>query len=184
MPKFNIKLSKQQQQMIAAAVLMLGGFGYSYFRFFWKPVSEKIKETKTKTQETQDKIEKATRQAGRLPRLEMELVALNEQAVEAEQRLPKKKAVTEILVTITALADKNRVSLVSFTPGSQPDKQFFRELNYPMIVRGSYHNIGKFLAAVALEQRIFNVQNVVYTEPNAEGEMQVSFTLISYQYKG
>jgi len=54
-----------------------------------------------------------------------------------------------------------------------------------MTVKGGYHSVGRFLAAVALEERIFNVKNVMYSEPLAKtGEMQVTFTLISYQYKG
>lgn len=185
MAKINVKLSKQQQQALVAGVVMLGGFGYSYIAFFWKPVSDKIKETQEKIAEVEGKIEKARRQAARLPRLEAELVQLNEQAVEAEKRLPKKKSVPDILVTVGGLAAKHNVLLLGFTPGPQKVQQFFSELNYPMTVKGSYHNIGKFLAAVALEERIFNVQNVIYSEPQSDtGEMQVTFTLLSYQYKG
>jgi len=36
--------------------------------------------------------------------LEKELVDLNQQAVEAERRLPKKKSTPDILVTVTELA--------------------------------------------------------------------------------
>jgi len=45
-------------------------------------------------------------------------------------------------------------------------------------VKGQFHNIGKFLAALSLEERIFNVSNVIYSEPVAgSGEMNVSFYL-------
>ncbi|MBI5630354.1 MAG: type 4a pilus biogenesis protein PilO [Elusimicrobia bacterium] len=179
-----IKLTKEQQKYAALGVLLLGGFGYSYFMFFWSPVSQRIADTKKKTEEVEAKIEKATRQAARLPRLEAELVELSQKAVEAERRLPKNKSVPDILVTLSGLADKHHVSLLSFTPGGQTDKPFFIELSYPISVRGSYHNIGRFLAGLALEERIFNVQNVVYAEPGPDGQMQISFTLISYQYKG
>lgn len=179
-----IKLTKQQQQMAALGVLMLGGFGYSYFTFFWSPISTKIKDTRAKITDVEAKIQKAQQQAARLPRLEAELVRLNDQAVEAETRLPKKKSVPEMLVTISTLAEKNRVELLTFSPGATTNKQFFSELNYPMTIKGSYHNIGKFLAAIALEDRIFNVQNVIYSDASGSGEMSVSFTLVSYQYKG
>ena len=179
-----IKLSKEQQKAIAAAVMFLGGFGYIYISFFWMPTSAKIKDTKAKIDEVQGKIDKATRQAGRLPKLEQELVALNEQAIEAERRLPKAKSVPDILLRMSALAKKYRVDLTKFAPGGEVGKQFFAELNYPITIVGSYHDVGIFLAAIALEERIFNVQNVMYGAPGADGKMTVSFTLVGYQYKG
>jgi Tfp pilus assembly protein PilO len=186
MAKFQIKLTKQQQQAIIAGVLGLGGFGYAYITFFWMPVSKKIEEAYKKSEEVQAKIERATKQAARLPRLEAELVQLNQMAVEAERRLPKKKSVPEILVAMTDLAQKANVHILTFTPG--PAKQggaSFMELNYPMQVKGSFHSIGKFLAAISLQERIYNVQNVVYGgASDADGVMTVTFTLVSYQYKG
>jgi type IV pilus assembly protein PilO len=179
-----IKLTKQQQQMIVAGILILGGFGYSYYTFFWAPIARKIEDTKATIEKVEAKINKAKQVSARLPRLEAELVRLNDQAVEAERRLPKKKSVPEILVTVGGLAEKNHVTLVSFTPGAIVAKQFFSELNYPISVKGSYHNIGRFLASIALEERIFNVQNVLYGEAAPDGTMTVTFTLISYQYKG
>ena len=178
-----IKLTKQQQQMIVAAVLGIGGFGYAYIAFFWLPISAKIGETKQKIEQVQAKIEKATQQAARLPRLEKELIQLNEQAIEAEKRLPKKRSVPDILVTVGGLANKHGVALNSFTPAGMAQKAFFTELSYSMSVRGSYHRVGLFLAAVALEERIFNVSNIVYGGGES-GELSVTFTLISYQYKG
>lgn len=181
----NIKLTKEQQQYIVAGVLMTAALGYAYIAFFWLPISQKKAETRKKIEEVEAKIEKARRQAARLPRLEAELVDLNQRAEEAERRLPKKKSVPEILVTLSALSAKYRVTLMSFQPGSSSTKQFFNELGYPVRIRGSYHNVGKFLAAVAVEERIFNVQNVKYGEASGDlGEMVVEFTLISYQYKG
>jgi type IV pilus assembly protein PilO len=180
----NIKFSKKQQQALVVGVLLLGGFGYSYMSFFWSPVSQKIAEIKKKSEEVEAKIEKATRQAARLPRLESELLELNLQAIEGEKRLPKKKSVPEILVTVGFLAERHRVVLLNFTPGAQASKPFFVELSYPIVVRGSFHNVGRFFAALTLEERIFNLQGVVYSEPGESGDMQVTFTLISYQYKG
>src|SRR4051812_41404112 len=112
-----IKLTKQQQQIIAAGTVMTIAFGYSYVTFFWAPISAKIDDAKGKIEAVEAKIVKAQQQAARLPRLEAELVQLNEQAVEAERRLPKKKSVPDILVTVSGLATKHHVELISFAPG-------------------------------------------------------------------
>ncbi|PIR15982.1 MAG: hypothetical protein COV48_11385, partial [Elusimicrobia bacterium CG11_big_fil_rev_8_21_14_0_20_64_6] len=68
--------------------------------------------------------------------------------------------------------------------GPQKSQQYFIELAYPVSIRGSYHNIGRFLAAISLEERIFNITGISYPAADALGEMTVTFTLLSYQYKG
>lgn len=176
-----IKLTKDQQKYLAVGGVLAIVLGAAYWKLFWAPISKKIADTESSITEISAKIEKATRQAARFSQLEQELLALNVQANEAELRLPKDKSVPEILVTVNTLAVKNRVSVTSFTPGSAAPKKFFTELNYPIVARGSFHSIGKFLASLALEQRIFNVMNVNYTG-GGDGELSVSFTLVSYQY--
>lgn len=178
-----IKLTKDQQKYLAIGGVLTIVFSGLYWKFFWAPLSQKIAEVEVKIEDISKKIDKAKQQAARLPKLEQELITLNEQAIEAEKRLPKTKSVPEILVTINTLASKNHVLVTSFSPGSTAGKAYFTELNYPIIAKGSFHAIGKFLAAVALEERIFNVMNVTYNDAGG-GELSVTFTLVSYQYKG
>lgn len=180
----NIKLTKQQKQYVAAGVVFLLGFGYVYISFFWLPFSRRIQELEEKIAATDREIETAKAQAARLPRIEAELVLLNQQAVEAERRLPRVKSVPDILVTLTTLAKKYNVDIVAFAPGGQQSREFFFELNYPVTVRGSFHNLGRFLAALALEERIFNVQTVNFGGAGEKGMLSIAFTLLSYQYKG
>ena len=179
-----IKLTKQQQQAVAAGVLGLGAFVYCYVQFFWLPISTKTNKIQIEIAGLIRDIEAAQRQAARLPDLEKQLVSLNERKIEAEKRLPKTKSVSDILVTLDSLGAKNGVMLLSFAPGASKPQQYFVEFRFPVRVRGTFHNIGKFLAALALEQRLYNVFNVIYPEPaGTAGEMQVSFDLVSYQYK-
>jgi Tfp pilus assembly protein PilO len=116
--------------------------------------------------------------------LEKQLGLLNERKIEAEKRLPKTKSIPDILVTVGAVAARSRVAMTSFTPGGTKAQQYFTELRFPVVVRGSYHNLGRFFAALALEQRLYNVYNVNFTQPaEGTGEMTVNFDLVSYQYK-
>ena len=180
-----IKLSKQQQQYLAVGVVGLGAFIFCYVKFFWLPISKKIDDVNGKIAGLDRDIQAAQRQAARLPDLEKLLVSLNERKLEADKRLPEKKFVTDILVTVGGLAKKNRVALTNFAPGPTKKQQYFIELRYPVSVKGSFHNIGKFLAALALEQRLYNVYDVAYSEPAGDtGEMAVTFTLASYYREG
>jgi type IV pilus assembly protein PilO len=179
-----IQLSKQQQQYLGAGAVLLAVGAFVYVKFFWLPISQKKSDLSTEIEAIETKIAKAEAQASRLKRLQDELATLNQQAVEAERRLPKTKSVPDVLVSLSNLARSNRVAIQNFSPGPQKSQQYFIELSYPMTVKGSFHNIGRFLAAVALEERIFNVKDVVYPSAGGDGEMTVTFTLLTYQYKG
>lgn len=179
-----IQLSKQQQQYLGVGAVVFAIGAGVYIKFFWLPISDKRAELTEQIEQIEQKISKAEAQASRLTRLQAELASLNQQAIEAEKRLPKDKDVPDILVTLSRLAEKNRVTILGFSPGPQKSQQYFIELQYPMTVKGSYHNIGRFLASIALETRIFNMKDVVYPAADGQGEMSVTFTLLTYQYKG
>lgn len=179
-----MQLSKQQQQYLGAGAVLFVVFIGVYVKFFWLPIAQAKAEATAKIDEIEAKIAKAKQQAARLERLQAEIASLNERAAEAEKRLPKTKSVPDILITLSALAQKNRVVIQSFAPGPMRSQTYFTELQYPLSVRGSYHNIGRFLAALSLEERIFNISNVNYPSADGVGDMTVTFMLLSYQYKG
>ncbi|MBI2788158.1 MAG: type 4a pilus biogenesis protein PilO [Elusimicrobia bacterium] len=179
-----MQLSKQQQQYLGAGAVLFVVFIGLYVKFFWLPIAQAKAEATAKIEEIEAKIAKAKQQAARLERLQAEIASLNERAAEAEKRLPKTKSVPDILLTLSALAQKNRVIIQSFAPGPMKSQTYFTELQYPLSVRGSYHNIGRFLAALSLEERIFNVSGVNYPSADGVGDMTVTFMLLSYQYKG
>jgi type IV pilus assembly protein PilO len=180
-----IKLTKQQQQALVASVLGLSAFVYCYVQFFWLPVSKKTADLQSQIEGLVRDIQTARGQVSRLDELDKQLVSLNEHKIEAEKRLPKNKSVPDILVTLDSLGSQYDVFLLSFAPGASKTQQYFVEFRFPVSVRGTFHNVGRFLAALALEQRLYNVYDVKYAEPaGAAGEMQVTFTLVSYQYQG
>jgi type IV pilus assembly protein PilO len=179
-----MQLSKQQQQYIGAGAVLFAVFIGVYVKFFWLPIAQAKAEATEKIEQIEAKIAKAKQQAARLERLQAEIASLNERAAEAEKKLPKTKSVPDILLAISSLAQKNRVIIQSFTPGPTKSQTYFIELAYPLSIKGSYHNIGRFLASLALEERIFNVKDINYPTADPFGEMTVNFTLLSYQYKG
>lgn len=179
-----IQLTKEQQQYLGGGAIFFALVAGLYVKFFWLPISEKEKDLQDQISSIETKISKAEAQASRLKRLQDELASLNQQAGEAEKRLPKDKDVPDVLVTLSKLAQKYQVTILGFSPGPQKAQTYFVELSYPMTIKGSYHNIGRFLAAIALETRIFNAKDVVYPTAGGDGEMPVTFTLLTYQYKG
>ncbi|TBR21491.1 hypothetical protein EPO15_10240 [bacterium] len=182
--EMTVKLSPDQQKYLAVAVLVLGGGGFGYIKYFWLPVSEKISETRAKIEEVEGKIAKAKNQAVRLNKIQKELEELNVAALEAEKRLPKTQDLPAVIDTVTALSRRYNLKLATFVPGGSKPQAHFIETTYMVTGSATFHELGRFLAAVALEERIYNVRGITYGAPDTEGRMNVTFQLISYQYKG
>lgn len=179
-----IRLTQNQQKMIFVGVLCLASVGYLYTAFFWLPISGQERDAQGKIKDVESKISVATREAERMPRLESQIADLEKQAGQISQQLPNKKDVGQILITLSQLAQRYGVSIVSFSPGPKTVKPYFFELHYPLVIEGRFHDVGKFFAAISLEKRIFNVENVSFGSADPEtGIMQVSLTLLTYQYK-
>lgn len=180
-----IKLNKQQQQYLVAGVVGVAAFGFVYIKYFWAPTSQTIREAQDEIASVNAQIETAKSNAARLPQIEKELEMLNLKAIEAERRLPKAKDVPGILVRLTSLAAKHGIILNTFSPAGQQTRDYFFELSYPIALVGSFHMVGKFLAAIAQEERIFNIQHVNFGAAQQDTSMMsITFTLLTYQYKG
>ncbi|MEE8425000.1 MAG: type 4a pilus biogenesis protein PilO [Elusimicrobiota bacterium] len=184
MAKIKIKLTKEQQQYAVFAILALGGGGYAYFTYFWMPTSEKIVTTRVSIKAVQARINKAKGQAGRLKRIQRELAVLDEQAVDQERRLPKQRDLPSVIDTVSSLTKKYNAKLSGFAPGAATNKSHFIEVPYTLSLSATYHDLGRLLAAIALEERIFNVRDINFGGAGANGMLTVNLTLISYQYKG
>lgn len=184
MANVKIKLTKEQQQYLVFAIVLFGGGGYSYFTYFWMPTSEKIETTQNEIKKVQGRINKAKGQAGRLKRIQRELEMLDVQAVDQERRLPKDRDLPAVIDTVSALTKKYNAKLSNFSPGGPTNKAHFVEVPYTLALRVTYHDLGRLLAAIALEERIFNIRNINFGGAGADGVMSISLTLVSYQYKG
>jgi len=184
MANLDIKLSKEQQQYLVFAVLIIGGGGFSYIKYFWMPTSAKISETREQIVQVERKIDKAKRQAGKLNKIKKEIALLNQQAAEAEKQLPKDQDLVGVIELVTGLTEKYNFDLTNLAQTRRTPRPHFIEIGYTVGGKATYHDLGRFLAALALEERIFNVQGVSFGPPDAAGVMVVNFELISYQYKG
>jgi len=183
MANLEIKLTKEQQQYLVMAVLFIGGGGFAYVKYFWLPTSKTISETEEKIVQVERKITKAKGHAGRLGKVKKELAKLKAQAAEAASRLPEDDDIPGVLELITGLTKKYNFNLASLTKGGEARRPHFDEVNYSIVGSSTFHDLGRFLAAIALQERIFTVRGLSYGAPTDSGEMGINFTLVAYKYK-
>ena len=183
------KLTKQQQVMIGAVMASVAIF-YVYFTMFLRPTLDKIKQHQAELADLQNKIDSAERQARRLPVLQSEMASLQTELAALEKQLPRDKDVPNIIRTVTREAMQQNLQFVRLAPRPPVHQQFFDILPFDVQFNGSLHGLGRFLAAIGQQERIFQAQNVLLMPgASAEGNLGavnlgITLTLSTYAYSG
>jgi type IV pilus assembly protein PilO len=179
-----IELTKEQIGQIAGAVLFGGLFIYLYLFYFWLPTGKTIEENTAKAESMQRDIDKARKMKARCNDLAGELERLKTEKDAAIKKLPSEKKIPDLIRTLTHLSRKYRVSVVSINPSGQSKVEYFTKVTYLIRVSGNYHDIGRFLTALGLEERILTSENLGMTPTSTEPSANGTFTLAAYQYNG
>ncbi|MEA3307855.1 MAG: type 4a pilus biogenesis protein PilO [Elusimicrobiota bacterium] len=180
-----IKLTKDQITQIVAGVFFTGIFGYFYVAYFWLPLSKKIEENTKKVATIEKDIRKARVKKAKYKNLEKKLASLKIQKVAAQKKLPKEKKVPDLIRMLTYLGKKHNVSISRVNPGAAKKERYFTKVAYKISLKSDYHSFGKFLTALALEERILTMENVSISAVTTDDyTINVTFTLTSYQYSG
>ncbi len=180
-----IELTKEQITQIAGALLFGGLFVYLYLFYFWLPTSKKIDEGTVKIEKMQRDIDQARMMKAKCSDLSGELDRLKAQREAAVKKLPSGKDVPELIRTVTRLSRKYGVSVLSINPSGQSKVAYFTKGTYLINIKGDYHDIGRFLTALGLEERILTSENLSLTATNgSDTSATATFTLAAYQYNG
>ena len=180
-----IQLTKEQMGQVAAGVLFGGLFIFAYLQYFWLPTARKIAENSEKVAAMDSDIAKARKQKAKYKDLEAKLVSLNAEREAAVKKLPNERRIPDLIRTVTTLSRKYKVSITAITPSGQAKVEYFTKVTYLISLRGNYHDVGRFLTALGLEERIMTSENLTMTgTAGADTSVNAQFTLAAYQYNG
>jgi len=180
-----IQLTKEQMGQIVAGVLFGGLFIFAYLQYFWLPTARKIAENSEKVAAMDSDIAKARKQKAKYKDLEAKLVSLNAEREAAVKKLPNERRIPDLIRTVTTLSRKYKVSITAITPSGQAKVEYFTKVTYLISLRGNYHDVGRFLTALGLEERIMTSENLTMSgTAGADTSVSAQFTLAAYQYNG
>ncbi|MHB0997300.1 MAG: type IV pilus inner membrane component PilO [Elusimicrobiales bacterium] len=181
----NIQLTKEQIGQLVAGVLFGGLFIYGYLFYFWLPTAKKIEENTKKITSIESDINKARMQKAKYKDLEGKLASLKEEKEAAQKKLPKERKLPDLLRTITTLSKKYKVSITAISPSGSKPVEYFTKVTYNISLKGNYHDVGRFLTALGMEERIMTSENLSISATNQpEASVSGSFVLAAYQYNG
>ncbi|NLH38568.1 MAG: type 4a pilus biogenesis protein PilO [Elusimicrobia bacterium] len=164
---------------IASVAVMFGAVLFIYLFYFWFPVSKKIADMNENLKKIDAEINQAKEIKSKYNDLSKTLLDLTEQKIEMERKLPNDKNMPDLVRTIKKIADKYYIKINSISPATEVKDQYFFKVSYNIAATGSYHNIGKFFAEIALQERILNIENLSLSQGE---ESSVNFVLVSYRY--
>ena len=180
-----IQLTKEQMAQIGAGLVIGGVFIGLYVFYFWIPYAKKIEENTAKVEAIKRDIDNAERQKAKFKDLEGKLESLRQEKEAAVKKLPSEKRIPDLIRTVTRLSRKYRVNVMAINPLGQTKVEYFTKVSYQISIRGNYHDIGRFLTALGLEERILTSENLVITgTANPDSSASGTFVLAAYQYNG
>ncbi len=170
---------------VVAGVLFGSLFVYAYLNYFWLPTAKKITDNTNMVASIETDIGKAKMQKAKYKDLEVKLASLKEDKEAAQKKLPRERKLPDLLRTITLLSKRYHVSITAITPSGSAPVDYFTKVTYIINMKGNYHNVGRFLTALGLEERIMTSENLTMSATNApDASVSASFILAAYQYNG
>ena len=140
----------QKQQAILFGMLLVGG-GYLFWQYVWGPVHEErvAVEERLTTIETHNDRARALTQPGRIAELRRREAEFEVALAAYETMLPTESEVSGLLEEVARVALENDIAIVNFAPLEPVVAENLTELPFDVQIQGGYHDIGRFLAAVA-----------------------------------
>jgi len=160
----NLKLTKEQQQYVAAGVLGVGLVVYSYWNFGLKPLNTEISTLQKTVTEKRDNLEKAKRLKGQWEEYNQRLARVQNASQFLARRLPRISDYNVGFAKMTKMTLEGGVTLgLMGEDKSRANKSEFegyeKRVSIIMLV-GGYHKLGEFLSRLSGEDLLYNIEDV------------------------
>lgn len=164
--------------LIAVAVIGLG---------YWLDIKDqqlRLEQAEKKEGELKVDFENKARKAANLEAYEQQLEEMRQSFGAMLRQLPNKTEVADLLVDVSQSGLASGLEFDLFKPQGEAPREFYAELPISIKVRGTYHEFGAFVSAVAALPRIVTIHDVAILPPekDAGGELSMELTAKTYRY--
>jgi type IV pilus assembly protein PilO len=155
--------------------LILAGFvllcGAAFWYFVYDPKTLEIQALDEQLQKLQEELVKAKAYAARYDEFKEELRQVELQLKEALKKLPEGKEIPNLLDQINNSVIDAGLTISSFQPGPQVQKDFYSEVPVQIQVSGGYHNFATFADVISKMERIVTLRNIALQPKDPEGSV-------------
>ena len=174
-----------QQKKLLLGLLPLALL-FAYWYFFHGKKTDEITRLETRLEQLESKNDAArVRARAGGPDLEKRLALFEQHIIRLEELVPSSEDLPDLLHAMTLRAQEHRVDLAKLEPEPPVPGPYYTLQSYKVVVFGGYHDVGRFLAAVASLPRIVApVDITIVPRPRSAGDeevqVQTSFRIKTY----
>jgi len=152
----------RQRTALVAAILAVGLF-YLFWSYWYAPAKTEMDQLSSRLEQLEANNRRAQLAAARWDTDEDRLAAYERHLKQLEQLIPQSEEVPALLNAISAEARRanlNRGDIAVMRPEPDQAGAFYTQHSYAIEVIGDYHDVGRFLTAVASLSRIITPVDV------------------------
>ena len=174
--------------LLVLAVLIAGGAIY-FGANVWPNTNETERKLLNLVEEIarlKKEVEEGRALQARLPELQREIKAKEEELEQLKKILPPDPNVEDLVRKLERLAVDSSLQIRQWKSNKRIAHDFYYEWPIAVAARGSYHNLAKFYAMLGNYARIINVSNlrlVQLKSQEADTTIDVNFTATTYVYR-
>lgn len=176
--------AQQKRLLIGLIPLVLA---FAYYQFMHRERAETIASLESNLEQLErNNATMRALAANGGPELERRLAVYEQHMLRLEELIPRREQVPELLHAMTLRAQTSGVELTRMKPEGEEASPYYTRQTYEVGVRGTYHDVGQFLAQVGSLPRIitptdFRVLATGFTDRNTGGPLlNASFRIITY----
>jgi type IV pilus assembly protein PilO len=153
----------RQRNALILGILAAAGF-YFFWSWWYSPMSTEVGEMTARLEQLDTENRRAQILATRGGEELTERLALYERHVtQLEALIPQSEEVSALLNDVSRVARETGAEMASLRPEADQLGEFYTKESYSVEVYGEFHDIGRFLAAIASLPRIITPVNLELT---------------------
>lgn len=174
-----------QQKLLLGIMPFLVFFGYYQMMHGKKKEEIATLETRLEELETRNNTARQIAMSGG-PELQQKLALYEQHMKRLEELIPRNEEVAALLNGLSERAIDTNVDIALMRPEAAEQGEFYREQTYQLNVIGAYHDIGRYMAAIASLPRIITPVELGLrargTDVARDGtpRLQANFRIVTY----
>ncbi|MBI4753031.1 type 4a pilus biogenesis protein PilO [Candidatus Desantisbacteria bacterium] len=182
-----MKFSQEELKAIGLIIVFIGITIFAFINYGYKPLKIRSEELSSEIKTKTGELKQIKDIVANLEIRKAEVRKLKEELSFVETRLPKEINMPELIKTITTIAEENHVAFSTFVPSGPFRKDVYDEIPITLSTKATYHNFGKFLAAIGNLERILTPswKSLSCLTPTKEDASTISADLVitAFTYK-
>lgn len=175
------KIKKKQITFLFIIAIIAIISGYIYLIFL--PGEREIARLTSDQKNKEIQLSKAVLLARNQERLVKEIAELEDRVEQVKKELPKEKEIPQLLQRIDSTGRETNIDFLFFKPRPVVSKEFYGEVPIDLSVKGTFHDLGRFLNTIAGFPRLINMSRLKINSMNEnDGKVTIKADMIAMTY--